>query len=426
MPRHPLGVLTRKLFSSHPVLWLAVLGFAVRVAARLYTGEADFWVNAYPFFFSMARNIGANNGIGFEGVHPTAFRVPLYPIFLAAVTLGRHAFLPVVLSQALIGAGTVYCAALLAGEMFGTAAAAMAAGITAIYPYYVVHDTALQETSLFTLLTAISMLLLLRTQRNGSLLTAACAGLVLAADTLTRPTILPFAGFATAWLVCLGKGAWRARSRAGLICAAATLAAVSPWLVRSYQLTGVPVLSTETGVQLWSGNNPLTFSHYPLESSDLSKDAAYHALTAQDLADLERAGPGVALWDRWFMRRGLEYIRRHPWLTVGNGFRKVGAAFGWLPSPRHGVWVNLVHALSYGPVMVFGLLGMWMRRKHWREDAIVYGAFISFALITAVFWGHTSHRAYLDVYWIVFASGFLTELWRRYLAPQQPRLSASG
>jgi len=30
--------------------------------------------------------------------------------------------------------------------------------------------------------------------------------------------------------------------------------------------------------------------------------------------------------------------------------------------------------------------------------------FLTFTAVTAVFWAHTSHRSYLDVYWIVFAA----------------------
>jgi hypothetical protein len=30
--------------------------------------------------------------------------------------------------------------------------------------------------------------------------------------------------------------------------------------------------------------------------------------------------------------------------------------------------------------------------------------FLAFICVTAIFWAHTSHRSYLDVYWIVLAS----------------------
>ena len=70
---------------------------------------------------------------------------------------------------------------------------------------------------------------------------------------------------------------------------------------------------------------------------------------------------------------------------------------------------GLVYALSYGPVMLLGLYGMWLRRGHLWEDSIIFGGFVWFCAVTAVFFGHTSHRAYLDVYFIVFAGGVLSK-----------------
>jgi hypothetical protein len=63
--------------------------------------------------------------------------------------------------------------------------------------------------------------------------------------------------------------------------------------------------------------------------------------------------------------------------------------------------------------MIFGLWGMWVSRKHWREHAIFYIQFVTFAAVTALFFGHTSYRAYLDVYWIIFAAGVLAAWQRR-------------
>src|SRR5262249_54064167 len=125
----PSGSRSRKLE------WIILLAFAARVAVRLYTGEREFWEHGYTFFFALAQNIAAGNGISFGGGPPTAFRVPLYPMFLAAVTLGYQAFLPVLLAQSLIGAGTALCAALIARELFGNTAAIIAAVLVAIYPY---------------------------------------------------------------------------------------------------------------------------------------------------------------------------------------------------------------------------------------------------------------------------------------------------
>jgi hypothetical protein len=96
-------------------------------------------------------------------------------------------------------------------------------------------------------------------------------------------------------------------------------------------------------------------------------------------------------------------------------------AFGWFPSPRRSFWPNLVQAISYGSIMILGLMGMRSSQMHWAEHSIFYGQFLSFALITAVFFGHTAYRAYLDVYLIVFAAGFMATL-RVAALPKQIRL----
>jgi len=388
------------------VYWFTLLAFVLRMMARLHTGAADFWVNGYTFYFAMAQNIAAGKGIGIEGML-TAFRVPLYPIFLAALTMGHQVFWPILIAQSMIGAATAFCAALLARQMFhgpwAAKAATLAAAITAVYPYYVIHDTALEETSLYTLLSLVAMLLLRQSVPTSRLALGAGAGILLGLDLLTRATIAPFAILAPLWLV------WQKRTRAGLVCAFLLLATVAPWLWRNYLLTGVPTLSTQTGVMLWNGNNGFLFHHYPRESSDLSEHEALFSLTLSDRQHLLEIEYNEELVNQWFMRRALDYIRAHPGQTVIDGFRKVAAAFYWLPSPRRGPIADLVYALSYGPVMLLGLWGMWRRRNCWREDSLGYLLFATFTMVTAVFWAHTSHVACLHVYWIVFASGVLAE-----------------
>jgi 4-amino-4-deoxy-L-arabinose transferase-like glycosyltransferase len=394
------------------LIWIILLAFAVRVGVRWHYGNSDFWVNGYTFFFDIAQNIAAGNGIALDGGRPTAFRVPLYPIFLAAVTFGRHLFLPVLLAQSLVGVGTVWCAAMLARELFGETAAIIAAILTAIYPYYVVHDTALQETSLYTFLTALAVLLLLRVRRSGSTFTAVGAGLALGTAVLTRANLAPFALFAPLWLAFSGGSyavPWRRRFWIATVCASVGVLTVSPWLVRTYRLTGAVTLTTETGFFLWLGNNPHTFSDYPKGNIDRSADIALAALSVQEKRDLEALSSNEALVDQWFRNKGLDYIRKHPGQTLYNSFRKFVDGFGWLISPGRSFWPNLVHASSYGPMMILGFWGMWVRRKNWLEHSIFYAQFVSFAAVTVVFFGGTSYRSYLDVYLIVFAAGVLAD-----------------
>ncbi len=396
-----------KLHLPGAVYWFAALAFVLRIVARLfYTGIARFWVDGYTFFFALAQSIASGKGISLGGT-PTGFRVPLYPILLAGLTLGRRAFWPIVIAQSAIGAGTAICAALLARRMFpgpaARTAATLAAAIVALYPYYIFHDTALQETSLFTFFTLVAVLVLEETASVGKPLTGAWAGLLLGLDVLTRATIAPFAALAPLWLC------WRRRTRAGAACALVLAATVFPWVWRNFIVMGVPTLSTETGLEFWIGNNGFLFRYYPRESSDLSEAKALNSMPLEERQELNRLADSEAKTSRWFLHKGLQYIRTHPRQTVINGFRKIAAAFYWLPSPRRGPLIDLVHAFSYGPVMLLGLWGMWRRRAHWRDDSLIYLLFAEFMLVTAVFWAETSHRVYLDVYWIVFGAGALAE-----------------
>jgi 4-amino-4-deoxy-L-arabinose transferase-like glycosyltransferase len=388
---------------------IAAIAFFLRIAVRATTGAEDFWQNGYTFYFDLARSLADGNGFAFPGGGPTAFRVPLYPIFLAVVTLGGKSFLAVLIAQSLVGAATTICAGLLGREMFGDRVGLAAAALTAVYPYYVVHDTALQETSLFTLLTLLSVFLLLRTSRTGSRSLAIGAGLGFGAATLARVTVAPVALLAPLWLLLPTEesSSWRDRATVVCLCLAAVLITLSPWLIRSHRITGAWTLGTEFGAALWRGNNAETFRYYPRQSIDLGFEAAFDTLSADEKAEVAAFSQDEIAVSNWYERKGLAYIKDHPEDFVLNGFEKIMATFGWLPSPRGNMWRNMTYLVSYAPIMAIGLWGMWLDRRRWRLSIPIYWLFLSFAGITAVLWGHTSHRAYLDVYWIMYASAVL-------------------
>jgi hypothetical protein len=416
--RVPVRAKLQNLGLHAAVYWIVVAAFVLRLLARIIQGVDIFWTNGYVFFFEMAQSIAAGKGFATADGIPTSFRTPLYPIVLAALTFGHKWFWPVAVFQSLIGAGTTLCAALLARQMYkgrlGQKAAVLAAGITAAYPYYVVHDTAMQETSLFTLLTLVALIVAQRIMRIGGLWPAVLCGLLLGLDVLTRSPIALFALLVPIWLIR------NKRLGPGSLCALALGLTLLPWLWRSYELTGEPVLTTEAGYELWNGNNERMFLYYPLQSIDVSIGANLDALSAEDREQLKQLHDNEAVEDHWFRRKALTYIRAHPWLTFTRDMRKIGATFDWLPTPRHSLAQTLVHAFSFGPVMVLGLWGMWLRRRKWREDSLIYLMFAQFLLVTAVYFGQTNHRVFLDVYWIVFGAGAIVTTAVRYKADRMP------
>jgi hypothetical protein len=133
-----------------------------------------------------------------------------------------------------------------------------------------------------------------------------------------------------------------------------------------------------------------------------------------------------AVSDHWFFEKGVSFIKAHPSLTIVNGFRKLWAAFSVLPSPRRSFWPTLVYAFSYGPVLVLGLVGMVMTCSQWRQHSIIYVLFLAFAMVTVVFWGHTSHRSFLDVYLIIYAAYLYWRLADMGIRPDGQRLAPAA
>src|SRR5262245_32629749 len=364
--------------TERTALWLGLIclvAATIRILYRIHTGGDDFWQNGYLFFYEYAKNIAAGKGLWIAG-GGYAMRPPVYPYFLALSSILGGSYLLVVILQALFGTETVACAYLIGRELFSERAGLIAGFFTAFYPYYVVHDTALQETSMVTALAALSVYLLLRAKRSPNLATCALAGIVLGATVLTRVTMLPFALAAVAWLAIFGAGSKQQKLiRAGLVfCSLALL--VGSWLVRNELVIGRPVLTSELGNQLWTAHNADTFSRYPSGSMDRSRDVAFQALSSSDKQLVESLYGNELARNDFFITKGLDYIRQHPGETLIEGLRKIAAGFSWNMNPTREPLVQTLYFVSYAPIALLGVLGMVLVRRNWREHSLIYLQFL--------------------------------------------------
>jgi hypothetical protein len=200
-----------------------------------------------------------------------------------------------------------------------------------------------------------------------------------------------------------------------LIAAVSALAVLSPWLIHTTRVTGSPAITTDTGYELWVGNNPYTFSRFPVDSIDASSAFARRHFSDEERAAL-RASPGNPRTSNgWFGQRARAYIAAHPERTLRGAWRKIAIALSWRITPYRDGPAQWLYAASYLPIAVLGSIGMiatWRRRETWLV-ALLFAAFIG---VTAVFSGQTSHRIYLDVYWMVFAA-FVIDKIRRSGSP---------
>lgn len=410
----PQRWITRLIFG------LCLLAFILRIAGSFLSGH----FMAYRWYYEMARTLVDGGGYCVAPGWMCAYFPPVYPTILAGCILTGHFHASVVLVSSALGTGLVYLTWLIGRKLFGPAVGMMAAAYCAVYPYYIWHDTVVQENVTLAFMVALAVWCLLRA--DDSRWWALAAGTVLGLCVLTKANMLMFALAAPAWVLLARKEI--DRSAFAFLGLALTLV---PWLIRSEVVVGAPVTFSNGGFALWTANHRLTFDYFPEQSidkarlpeiADLSEEDRREliALSAPDrfsvpdlyegilprerLAAVSAKDPNGLREAKWFWDRGMRFIQSHPWLTLLRGVRKVGIAFSPIFSPRKDWGQQVVYFCSYFPLLIGSILGVWWSRRRWRDLGYLYLLLVTFAAGSAVFWAHTSHRMYLEPYLMILAA----------------------
>ena len=240
---------------------LLIAALAVRIAevegtSYRPTNDAGSYLTlaseiAHTGDYTTSRRPGTGAG-GTRG--PSAYFPPGFPYFIAAVDLigGNTAPRgPAVhagrLSQAALGTVTVALVALVAAELFGDTVALIALALAAVYPVFVELSAALVAENLMTALVLGATWAALRARRSihpRSWLAA--TGVLAGLATLTHVNAILI-------VAPLAFAAWRSRRGrlAPVLLVAATLLAMTPWLVRdALVMHRFTWITDETGITL--------------------------------------------------------------------------------------------------------------------------------------------------------------------------------
>lgn len=383
---------------------IVIAGASLRAAIRL-TGESAFPDEGYTFYADIARNFLEGNGLCYAPGSGCAMRMPVYPLLLAALMKTVGLFPAVIIVQSLVGASIAAIAWCVGRALFTPRAALMAAIAVALNPYTLVHDTALQDTVVVNALMAGSAALLIASRQARWM--AAAAGITLAAATLTSARVATFIPLAIGWAALAGDQPLRQRLQRAALVGVPLLLLVGGWMLRNQHAAGTLTLTTEGGEALYFGNGPLTFTHYPERSIDRTADEIVRLpdTTYSALAGLQRSDAAL---DAFYRRLAIDYIAANPASAMIGGLRKLWvSASGQLTPARDTVSTAAYHVL-FATVHVLAVAGAW-RARHYggRGHAVIALLFAAFAVTTAVFWAHTSHKSYLDPFLFIYAAAAL-------------------
>lgn len=404
----------RALTTPQLILLIAGAGLLLRLAVPAVRGVEAHHQGGYDYFIEMADHLRAG-----EGLYRTlpyghgdryAIRTPAYPLVLAGLrTFGDLFSWAVVVFGALCGTASIGIAGVMADSLFGRRAALIAAAVVAGWPHAVLHDTAVQDTALYTALFGLALATSLRWLRLGAgagVATTLGLGLSAALAVLTRVSLLPTVLMLIAWPVVVARRETRTRSlRLAALALAVLGLALAPWLARNASVIGAPVLTSDSGRSLWLGNNPETFSVYPQRSIDRAEERAWAAIPQATRAELRALSDDELASDAWFRARALGWIGENPRAALVGGLRKAWAGFSPRFSPAGSVPKQLVHALTWTPAALLALASSWRHRRRWRVLAPIGLSLLLFAFQSAVFFGHSAYRLHLDPWVIVVGSG---------------------
>ncbi|RJP78534.1 MAG: phospholipid carrier-dependent glycosyltransferase [Candidatus Zixiibacteriota bacterium] len=258
------------------------------------------------------------------------FRLPGYPLFLAAVYRIFGVWPPgVVLIQIFISLGSIWLVYRLGRRLWNEKAGLWAAGILALDPVSLTYSLKVLTETLFTFLVLVAVSLVLWIFNDSRRARwAFLPGVALAAATFVKPNTLYLV-----WPLGLGFLAWAASRRWGwkpvatllLLFALPQVLAVGAWRQRNERLTGSSVFSSVEGFNLYFRHvagmmairegisweeAQIRLGSIGRETRDGDRVAGYVQLHP------EVAGLSFEQISEVWSREAREYIRQHPLLFV--------------------------------------------------------------------------------------------------------------
>ena len=263
--------------------------------------------------------------------------------------------------------------------------------------YYV---GATMTENLFVFGLVASTLLLHRAARSGSLGTFALAGLALGFTTLTRATTLVMPALIAVWALFVMRS-WRRALVATVVVGLSMLAVVGPWTVRNVIALGdVVTVSTNGGVTFWGIHNPVVFETDIERPTWRSYDELPHYDELRALDEVEREQRAYELG----LAAVREYRDRVPRLILGKHARF------WSPLPAREAPQRLLSLVTYGPVLLLALVGVWFDRRRLGERVYVWFTLLMVVSVT-VYTASVRSRFVLEPFLVLVAAYGAVALW---------------
>jgi len=447
------------------VLAVVAVALSVRVAHVVYT-ERYNPLASNPALDGALYDKWARAIVEHGAKPPTrVMQAPLYPWFLALVykILG-FGLVKVRLVQAILGSLTCLFITLVTMRLFGSAVAGLISGLAAaLYRPFIFYEGVLVPATLIVFLNALLILILVysfkpmgsgnidvkgafdpahpeRRKTNLSLfLSALAAGIALGMSVIAKPVALFLVPFAFIHIYLWSKNEVPIYKSTGtrpkrtetpryLPLTALTmgiLLSISSLAIRNAILTHefIP-LTTGGGINFYIGHNPSTNGFYAqpeYKGKKLGATPVIQWIKMKRIASYEEnrtLGPTEV--SRFWTRKGLEYIGRHPkeelamlwrkFIYFWNGYERANVENIYFherfPGPLH------FPLIPFGIAVPIAVIGIFLTTRFARSLWFLYGGVISYLAAALIFYVLARYRLPVLPFLLPFAGAAVVELSR--------------
>jgi 4-amino-4-deoxy-L-arabinose transferase-like glycosyltransferase len=379
------------LFVSLGIAVVLGVGLAVHYGSTLHYYDEHSYVQ-------IAKNLAHHGKFSLNGVQPTAFRDPGWPLLLGVLNFFGGDVVVFRLANVALEAFSISGVWWLATRIGGKAAGALAAPALALYPLSVYTVSTLYPESMGTALLIGGVICTVKVRESShrlrwSILGGAVFGLLILT---VADLVIGFIG-AGLWLL-FGHPNFR---KAALVMIAVTVAVVAVWLVRNEaSMHAFIPIGDNNGYNLILAN-----------SDHASIRAGVNANINEYLARAPIHNE-VGL-DNSLRTQSLHWIRTHPGLAATRYAERLGdyfAPFDALATRAQSSSAkNALAAVTYLPLLLLFVvrLALWRRRRPGDLEQLLIWLYIGFAFLEAVFLSRVRYRVPLDALLIVVVAAMV-------------------
>lgn len=335
--------------------------------SKIMTADAKIYIG-------LANNILEGKGYSADGINATAERVPLYSIFLATLFFfSQDNYFLVRIIQSILGALICVIIYLIGKNLFSNKIGIIAAVICAFYYPFIQMSAYLVTETLSIFLILLSLWWLLRLKEYNPAWYFVVGGVLLSVAGLSRST---FFGFYPLLLIILTFtfASKKVGLKISLFILLGIIITISPWVVRNYlHFHKFIPISTRSGFILYQGNNTnakgSSGGWWPVGKEYIIPKEVF------TMSEIER--------NSYLGKKAKKFISDHPKEFFYLFLKKIVNM--WRPYYSETSNISkLVMLLSYIPVIVFGIIGILLSYKKWKQSAVLVSFIIYYMLIHAV------------------------------------------